>query len=85
MTCHEDGESRGVGVLLVYPRREMGVGGQRQTPAKPSGKRPGTDCIRDWWGPRCGLDGRRKSRLPHQDTIQSVANLYTDYSIPAFD
>ena len=47
----------------------MGVGSQRHTPAALApGKRPGTDCIGGWVGPRVGLDGCGKSRL-HRDSI----------------
>jgi hypothetical protein len=45
----------------------MGVGGQLHAPAAlPPGKRPGTQCIGGWVGPRAGLDGCKKSR-PHRD------------------
>ena len=47
----------------------MGVGGQHHAPAvlRP-GKRPGTQCIEGWVGPRTGLDECEKSR-PHRDSI----------------
>jgi hypothetical protein len=45
----------------------MGVGGQRHTPAALApGKRPGTNCIGGWVGPRAGMDVRGKSR-PYRD------------------
>jgi hypothetical protein len=45
----------------------MGVGGQLHAPAAlPPGKRPGTDCIEGWVGPRALLDGCDKSR-PQRD------------------
>ena len=59
-----------------------GMGGQRHAPAVlPPGKRPGTHCIEGWIGPRAGLDGCGKSRLPPEFdplTVQSVASRYTD-------
>jgi len=46
-----------------------GVGGQRHAPAALlPGKRPGTQCIGGWAGPRAGLDECGKPR-PHQDSI----------------
>ena len=60
----------------------MEVGGQRHAPAAlPSGKRPGTHCIRSKVGPRAGLDGCGKSRPPSgfdPRTVQPVASRYTD-------
>ena len=57
----------------------MEVGGQRHAPAAlPAGKRLGTHCVGGWVGPRAGLDGCGKSRLPpgfdHQ-TVQPVVKL----------
>jgi hypothetical protein len=48
-------------------------------------ERPGTHCIRDWVGPRAGLDGCGKLR-PLQlgfypQTVQLVASRYTDWAI----
>ena len=41
----------------------MGEVGQRHAPAAlPPGRRPGTQCIRGWVGPRAGLDRCGKSR-----------------------
>ena len=41
----------------------MGESGQRHTPdALPPGKRPGSQCIGSWAGPRSGLGGCGKSR-----------------------
>jgi len=49
-----------------------GVGGQRHVSAALlPGKRPGTQCIEGWVGPRAGLDGCGKSR-PHQDSIPGL-------------
>ena len=46
-----------------------GAGGQRHASAVlPPGKRPATNCIGGWVGPRAGLDGYGKSR-PHRDSI----------------
>ena len=45
------------------------------------GERPGTHCIGGWVGPRAGLDGCGKSRLPpgfDARTVQPVASRYTD-------
>jgi hypothetical protein len=48
------------------------VDGQRCTPvALPLRKRPGTKFIRDWVGPRAGLDGCERSR-PQQDWTYDV-------------
>jgi len=41
-----------------------GVCGQRHAPAAYPRQRPGTHCIGSWVGPKAGLDGCRKSRLP---------------------
>jgi hypothetical protein len=47
----------------------MRVGGQLHAlAALPPGKRPGTNCIGGWVGPRASLDGCGKSR-PHRDSI----------------
>ena len=60
----------------------MRVGGQLHAPvALPPGKRPGTNCIGGWVGPRAGLDGCGKSRpQPGFDppTVQPVASRCTD-------
>jgi hypothetical protein len=51
------------------------------------GKRPGTQCIGGWVGPRAGLDGCEKSRPPPPGfdlwTVQPVASRYTDWAMPA--
>jgi hypothetical protein len=45
------------------------VGGQSHAPAAlPPGKRPGTQFIGGWVGPRAGLDRCNKFR-PHRDSI----------------
>ena len=44
-------------------------------------ERPGTHCTGGWVGPRAGLDGYGKSRLPpgfDPRTIQPIASRYTD-------
>ena len=44
-------------------------------------KRTGTHCTGGWVGPRAGLDGCGKSRLPpgfDTRTVQPVASRYTD-------
>jgi hypothetical protein len=47
----------------------MRVGGQLHAPAAlPPEKRPGTDYIGGWVGPRAGLDGCLKFR-PYRDSI----------------
>jgi len=65
----------------------MRVGGQRYaSPTLPLGKIPGAHCIGDRVGPRAGLDGCGKSRLPRgfdPRTVQPVASRYTDWAIPA--
>ena len=42
----------------------MGGGGQRHAPAALHPGKPGTHCTGGWVGPRVGLEGCRKSRLP---------------------
>ena len=58
------------------------MGGQRRAPATlPPGKKAGTYCIGGWVGPRAGLGGCEKSRLPpgfDLQTVQHVARRYTD-------
>jgi hypothetical protein len=52
----------------------------------PPGKRAGTHCVGSWMGPRAGLDGCRKSRLPlgfDSRTVQTVASRYINYTISA--
>ena len=49
-------------------------------------ERPGTHCIGGWVGPRAGLDGSGKSRLPpgfDPLTVQPIASRYTDWAILA--
>jgi hypothetical protein len=49
-------------------------------------ERPGSHCVGCWVGPRAGLDGCGKSRLPpgfDPRTVQPVASRYTDWAIPA--
>ena len=64
----------------------MGVGSQRHASAAlPPGRRPGTHCTGGWMGPRAGLDGCGKSRLPpgfDPRTVQPIGSRYTDYVIP---
>ena len=48
------------------------------------GERPGTHCTGGWVGPKVGLDGCGKSRLPpgfDPRTVQPVASRYTDCAI----
>jgi hypothetical protein len=63
MTYHE-APGGGVVSLLYYffnPDASCGLGGYSHIPAAvPSGKRPGTHCIGDWFGTRTGLDRCRK-------------------------
>ena len=63
----------------------MGLGGQRHALAAiPPEKGPRTHCTGGWLGPRAGLDGRRKSRLPpgfDPWAVQPVARRYTDHAI----
>ena len=60
----------------------MVVAGQRLAAAALlPGKRPGTHCTGGWGGPRAGLDGCGKPRLPpgfDPRTVQSVVIRYTD-------
>jgi len=67
--------SRGITLLFLYPRRQMGVGGQRNTRPIYPRERPGFHCIGGWVGPRAGLDGWRKSP-PHRDTIPGHSSPY---------
>jgi hypothetical protein len=66
----------------------MGVGGQRHAPAAlHPGKEP-VPILGGWVGPRAGLEGCGKSRLPtgfERRTVQPVASRYTDWDIPAHD
>jgi hypothetical protein len=68
------------------------VSGQLHAPAAlPPGKGPpGTHWIRDWVGPRAGLDGMERRKFLTQpgfnsdpSVVQPVASRYTDYAIPA--
>jgi hypothetical protein len=60
--------SRGIVLLFLKPRRQIGVDGQgHASAALPPVKRPGTHCIGGWVGPRAGLDGCGKSR-PQRDS-----------------
>jgi hypothetical protein len=65
----------------------MLVGGQRHAPAAllPE-KRPGTHCTGGWVDPQL-LSGRVRKILPpprfDTRTVQTVANRYTDWAIPA--
>jgi len=58
--------SRGIALLFLSPRRKMGVGDKRQTPAALPPGDP-VPIVGGWVGPRAGLDGCGKS--PHQDSI----------------
>jgi hypothetical protein len=59
-----------------------GVSGQRQAPAAlPHGKKPSTNFIGGWVGPRAGVDVCGKFRPPpgfYHRTVQPVASRYTD-------
>jgi hypothetical protein len=63
------------------------MGGQRHaTAALLPGKRPRTNYVSDWVGPRVTLDGCEKSRPPSEldsRAVQPVASRYTDWAIPA--
>jgi hypothetical protein len=67
------------------------VSGQLHFPtALPTGKSPCTHWIGGWVSPRVDVDDmERESSWPHRDlnsdpsVVQSVANRYTDYAIPA--
>jgi len=64
-TDHEGPEgSRGIAILFLPLTSTLdGVGGQGHAPADlPPVKRPGTQCIGGWVGPRAGLDGCGISR-----------------------
>ena len=63
----------------------MGVGGQRHAlAALPLGKRPSTQCIGGWVGPRARLDGCGKISPPpgfDPQTVQPIVSRYTDWAI----
>jgi hypothetical protein len=65
----------------------MEVGGQRHAPAAlPLAKRLGTPCVGGWVGPRAGLEGGGKSRLPpgfDLRTVLPVLSRCTDWAIRA--
>ena len=65
----------------------MGMGDRHHSPAAlPPEKRPRTHCTGGWVGPKTGLDGYGKSRLPagfDPRTALRVASRSTDYAIPA--
>ena len=73
-------------ILFLYPQHEREwVVNATPRPLYPR-ERPGTHCIGGWVGPRAGLDGGGKSRLPtgfDTRTVQPVASRYTDWAIPA--
>jgi hypothetical protein len=51
-------------------------------------ERPGTHCIVGWTGPRAGLDGCGKFRLPpgfDPQTVQPVATRYVCTYVDIFD
>jgi len=55
-------------------------------PGRFTPERPGTHCIGGWVGPRAGVDGCEKSRLPlgfDLRTVLHVASRYTDSAITA--
>jgi hypothetical protein len=58
----------------------MGVGGQLHAPAAlPPGKRPGTQCIGGWVGPRASLDGAKNlapTGIRSQDRPARSKSLY---------
>src|SRR5215468_6195198 len=55
---------KGIILLFLYPRRQMGLGGEHHAPAAlPPGKRPVTHCVGGCFGTRIGLDGCGKFRL----------------------
>jgi len=64
------------------------MGYQRHAPATlPREKDPGTHCIESWVGHKC-RSGRVRKISPYPPvfdprTVQPVASLYTDYTIPA--
>ena len=57
--------SRGIALLFLEPRNQMGVGSQPHAPvACTPQERPGTHCTGGWVGPRAGLDRSGESRPP---------------------
>jgi len=65
---------KGIALLFLQPRRWMGMGGQRHTPAAlPPGKRPGTCHTGGRVDARASLDGCRESR-PHWDSIPRLSS-----------
>jgi hypothetical protein len=66
--------SRDIALHILYPRRWMGVGGQRDNPVTlPPGNRLNIRCTRGWVGPRAYLDGYGNDH-PHQDSIPGTAS-----------
>ena len=62
--------STGIAVLFLYPRRQVGDGGQHHVPtALPPRKKLGTNCTGGWVGPRAGLDRCGNLAPPHWDSI----------------
>jgi hypothetical protein len=76
-------ENRGIALLFTLGAGRFGWS-RHAVAALPSGKRLGTHCTGRWLGPRAGLDGCEKSRLPPEfdpRAVQPVARRYTDHAI----
>ena len=85
-TCHEGQEEdyRYISTLSLTSTLDGVVFNATPRPLYPREK-PGTHCIGGWVGPRAGLDGCRRYRLPpgfDPRTVQPVASRYTDWAIP---
>jgi hypothetical protein len=77
--------SRGIAVLVLEPRNEVGVGGQRHASATlPPGKEPRYAFYRKLGGPQ-GRSGQLRKILPlsgfDSQTVQPLASRYTVYDL----
>ena len=66
---------------------DMGGGwsNAKPRPLYPPWKKHGTHCTEGWMGPKAGLDGCGRSRLPRDSIpgpVQTVASRHTDWAIP---
>jgi hypothetical protein len=48
--------SRGIEMLFLQPRRQIGMGGQSHGRTVLPREWPGTHCVAGWTGPRAGVD-----------------------------
>ena len=77
--------SRGIALLLLKPRRLMGVGGQRHTPAVLPPRKTRYPLYRRLGEPQGRSGGVRKISPPpgfDPRTVHPLASRYTDWAIP---